>query len=242
MAPFSPAPSRLPRHVAIIMDGNGRWAKKHKAKVAFGHRTGVEALREVIRESSDLGIEALSVYAFSTENWSRSPEEVDALMQLLLEFFASEIDELDEKNVCIRILGDIDGLPGPQREAVLRAQDRTRANTGLKLNIALNYGGRAELVKACRELAAMAARGEIAPDQIDDAMLANHLYTQGLPDVDLMIRTSGEMRLSNFLLYQCAYAEFLFPEVLWPDFTVEHYRQALAAFSDRDRRFGGRKG
>ena len=233
---------KLPRHVAIIMDGNGRWAKKHKAKAAFGHRSGVEALRGIIRESSDLGIEALSIYAFSTENWSRSPEEVGALMQLLLEFFASEIDELDQKQVCIRILGDIDGLPGPQREAVLNAQTRTQHNTGLKLNIALNYGGRAELVKACQELAALAAKGEIDPGQIDQQLLADHLYTHGLPDVDLLIRTSGEMRLSNFLLFQCAYAEFLFPEVLWPDFTVEHYHQALDAFAGRDRRFGGRKG
>jgi len=234
-------PDKMPRHVAIIMDGNGRWAKKHKAKVAVGHRSGVEALRGIIRESSDLGIEALSIYAFSTENWSRSPEEVGALMQLLLEFFASEIDELDEKNVCIRILGDIPGLPAPQREAVLRAQERTCANTGLKLNIALNYGGRAELVNACQELAQLAAEGKLQPEAIDQQMLADHLYTRGLPDVDLMIRTSGEMRLSNFLLYQCAYAEFLFPTVLWPDFAVADYHDALDAYAGRDRRFGGRK-
>jgi len=233
--------AKLPRHVGIIMDGNGRWAKKHKAKAAFGHRSGVEALRAIIRESSDLGIEALSIYAFSTENWSRSPEEVGALMQLLLEFFASEIDELDQKQVCIRILGDIPGLPAPQREAVLRAQERTCANTGLKLNIALNYGGRAELVNACQELAQLAAEGKLQPEAIDQQMLADHLYTRGLPDVDLMIRTSGEMRLSNFLLYQCAYAEFLFPTVLWPDFAVADYHDALDAYAGRDRRFGGRK-
>ena len=236
------APAALPRHVAIIMDGNGRWAQRHKVKVALGHRSGVEALRGIVRESSDLGIEALSLYAFSTENWARSPEEVGALMQLLLEFFASETDELDEKNVCIRILGDIGGLPPPQREAVKGAQARTANNTGLRLNIALNYGGRAELVKACRELAALAAAGELAPADIDEARLADHLYTRGLPDVDLLIRTSGEMRLSNFFLYQCAYAEFVFPTVLWPDFTVAHYHQALGAYAGRDRRFGGRKG
>ena len=232
----------LPRHVAVIMDGNGRWAKRHALQVAMGHRKGVEALRGIIRESSDLGIEALSIYAFSTENWSRDKAEVEALMGLLLEYFSSEIDELDENNVCIRILGDIDGLPAPQREAVLNAQNRTQANTGLKLNIALNYGGRLELVKACRELAALAAKGEIDPNEIDQQMLADHLYTRGLPDVDLLIRTSGEMRLSNFLLYQCAYAEFLFPAVLWPDFTIDDYHDALTAFGGRERRFGGRKG
>ena len=234
------AESGLPRHVAIIMDGNGRWAKKHKLQVALGHRKGVEALRSIIRESSDLGIEALSLYAFSTENWKRAKTEVEALMALLLEFFSSEIEELDEKNVCIRILGDKDGLPSRQREAVIQAEMRTEKNTGLKLNIAINYGGRAELAMAARELARMAVRGEIAPDEIDEECLARHLYTKGLPDVDLMIRTSGEMRLSNFLLYQCAYAEFDFPSVLWPDFDLEAYHKALDAFRNRDRRFGGR--
>ena len=230
----------LPRHVAIIMDGNGRWAKQHKLQVALGHRRGVEALREIIRESSDLGIEALSLYAFSTENWRRDPQEVAALMGLLLEFFTSEIDELNEKNVCIRILGDKDGMPEKQREALISAEERTKSNTGLKLNIAINYGGRAELARAARSLAKKAAAGEIAPDAIDEAALEKELYTCGLPDVDLLIRTSGEMRLSNFLLYQCAYAEFVFPTVLWPDFDLAAYHEALAAFGARDRRFGGR--
>ena len=231
----------LPRHVAIIMDGNGRWAKAHKIKVALGHRKGVEALRSIIRESSDLGIEALSLYAFSTENWRRSPQEVEALMGLLLEYFTSEIDELDEKNVRIRILGDKDGMPEKQRAALYNAENRTADNTGLKLNIAINYGSRAELVRAARRLAEKAVKGEIAPESIDDAMFADELYTAGLPDVDLLIRTSGEMRLSNFLLYQCAYAEFLFPKTLWPDFTLDDYHAALSAFAGRDRRFGGRK-
>ncbi len=231
----------LPRHVAIIMDGNGRWAKQHKIQVALGHRRGVEALRAIIRESSDLGIEALSLYAFSTENWKRSPQEVEALMALLLEFFTSEIDELDEKNVCIRILGDKDGMPPRQRDALIRAEARTGGNTGLKLNIALNYGGRAELARAARILARKAAAGELRPEDITEDTLANELYTHGLPDVDLLIRTSGEMRLSNFLLYQCAYAEFLFPTVLWPDFSLEDYHRALDAFARRDRRFGGRE-
>ena len=231
----------LPRHVAIIMDGNGRWAKQHKIQVALGHRKGVETLRAIIRESSDLGIEALSLYAFSTENWRRSPEEVSALMGLLLEFFTSEIDELDQKNVCIRILGDKEGMPEKQREALYNAEARTDKNTGLKLNIALNYGGRAELVRAAQILAEKAVRGEIKPEEIDETAFSDALYTRGLPDVDLLIRTSGEMRLSNFLLYQCAYAEFEFPTVLWPDFSLEDYHKALDTFASRDRRFGGRK-
>lgn len=231
---------KLPRHVAIIMDGNGRWAKKHKLKVAMGHRQGTEALRSIIRESSDLGIEALSLYAFSTENWKREAQEVEALMGLILEFFSSEIDELDEKNVCIRILGDKDGLPEKQRDVLYDAEERTGQNTGLKLNIAINYGGRAEIVRASQALAKKALAGEIKPEEIDEAMLARELYTKDLPDVDLLIRTSGEMRLSNFLLYQCAYAEFLFPEVLWPDFDLAAYHEALHAFGNRERRFGGR--
>ena len=230
----------LPRHVAIIMDGNGRWAKQHKIQVALGHRKGVETLRAIIRESSDLGIESLTLYAFSTENWRRSPEEVSALMGLLLEYFTSEIDELDEKNVRIRILGDKDGMPEKQRAALYNAEERTKNNTGLNLNIAINYGGRAELVRAAQILAAKAVKGEIKPEDIDEAALSNELYTKGQPDVDLLIRTSGEMRLSNFLLYQCAYAEFEFPTVLWPDFDLAAYHEALDAFRHRDRRFGGR--
>ena len=232
---------QLPRHVAIIMDGNGRWAKQHMLKVAMGHRAGVEALRSIIRESSDTGIEALSLFAFSTENWRRSQAEVDALMQLLLEYFAREIDELDENRVRIRILGEKAGLPQPQREVLIRAEERTKDNGGLRLNIAINYGGRQEIVRAARLLAEKAVSGEIRPDEIDEAAFAGCLYTAGLPDVDLLIRTSGEMRLSGFLLYQCAYAEFLFPEKLWPDFTLEDYRAALRAYAQRDRRFGGRK-
>ena len=232
--------ARLPRHVAIIMDGNGRWAKKHRLGISTGHRQGTETLREIIRHTSDLGIEALSIYAFSTENWNRSREEVAALMQLILDFFASEIDELDARNVRILILGDKSGLPDKQREVLMQAEERTCRNTGLKLNIALNYGGRAELARAARELAMLVQSGEITPAMIDEKAMADHLYTRGQPDVDLMIRTSGEMRLSNFMLYQCAYAEFLFPAVLWPDFTVADYDEALKAYGGRERRFGGR--
>ncbi len=232
--------NRLPRHVGIIMDGNGRWAKKNGLRVALGHRAGTEALREIIRNSSDIGIEALSLYAFSTENWSRSKVEVDALMALLLEFFGSEIDELHEKNVRILILGDKDGLPEKQRQALISAETRTAGNTGLKLNIAVNYGGRAEIVRAARLIAQDAAAGRLSPEAVDEAAVSARLYTAGMPDVDLLIRTSGEMRLSGFMLWQCAYAEFIVPATLWPDFTLADYHACLASFQQRERRFGGR--
>lgn len=233
---------KLPDHVAIIMDGNGRWAKQHKQAVAFGHRAGTENLREIIRHTDDLGIGALTLYAFSTENWKRSAEEVAALMQLILDFFNSEIDELDAKNVRITILGDLDDpqLPVKQRAALLEAQVRTAKNTGLRLNICVNYGGRREIVKAAQEIAIQVQAGALSAEQITERTVADHLYTRGQSDVDLLIRTSGEMRLSNFLLYQCAYAEFVFPKTLWPDFTVQEYDTILENFGSRDRRFGGR--
>ncbi len=231
---------KLPEHVAIIMDGNGRWAKKHRLSVSKGHRQGTETLREIIRHTDDLGIKVLSLYAFSTENWNRSEEEVGALMQLILDFFASEIDELDAKNVRILILGEKGRLPEKQREVLKDAEQRTEKNTGLRLNIAVNYGGRAELVKAVQEIAVLAKNGAVRPEEIGEQTISDHLYTRGQPDVDLLIRTSGEQRLSNFLLYQNAYAEFVFPETLWPDFTVHDYDLALEAYGKRDRRFGGR--
>lgn len=231
---------KLPKHVAIIMDGNGRWARKHKLNVSGGHRQGTETLREIIRHTDDLGIGALSLYAFSTENWNRSEEEVAALMQLILDFFSTEIDELDAKNVRILILGDKRALPEKQRETLQEAETRTRKNTGLRLNIAINYGGRAELVKAVREISTLVRNGAMREDEITEQTISDHLYTKGQPDVDLLIRTSGEQRLSNFLLYQNAYAEFVFPSVLWPDFTVHDYDEALEAYAHRDRRFGGR--
>ena len=232
---------RLPKHVAIIMDGNGRWAKQHKVKIAMGHRTGTETLREIIRNSSDIGISALSLYAFSTENWGRPQSEVDALMQLILVFFASEIDELCEKNVRILILGDKSALPEKQRLTLLSAEQRTAGNTGLKLNIAINYGSRAELARAAQSLARDVQAGLLQPEDITEQLLSSRLYTAGLPDVDLLIRTSGEMRLSNFLLFQCAYAEFVFPEVLWPDFDLAQYHQCISQFQSRKRRFGKRE-
>lgn len=229
----------LPRHVAIIMDGNGRWAKQHAFSVMMGHRKGVETLREIIRYSSDIGIEVLSLYAFSTENWSRPEPEVAALMRLIVEFFHSEIDELHENKVKIRILGDIEGLTASARDAVIQAMNRTRDNTGLQLNIALNYGARDELTRVVNSLVQDAREGNLR-EAIGWEDIADRLYTSGQPDVDLLIRTSGEQRLSNFLLYQSAYAEMIFPQKLWPDYTVTDYQDALSAFARRERRFGGR--
>ena len=232
---------RLPKHVAIIMDGNGRWAQQHSLQIAMGHQAGVESLREIIRESSDIGINTLSLYAFSTENWQRSAAEVGALMALLLRYFKSEIDELDEKNVRIRILGDKQGLPEQQRDAVIRAEERTKNNTGLNLCIALNYGGRSEILRAAKSLAQQVKDGTLRTDDITEDVFSRELYTAGLPDVDLLIRTSGEQRLSGFLLWQCSYAEFEFPATLWPDFTLDDYHKALEIYRQRDRRYGGRK-
>ena len=234
-------PDRLPRHVAIIMDGNGRWASARGLPRSAGHAAGTEALRDIIRASDDWGIECLTIYAFSTENWARSKDEVGALMSLLLRYFASEIDELDEKNVRILILGDVAGLPAPQRDAVERAMARTKDNTGLKLNIALNYGGRAELIRAARRLSERVQSGELQPGAIDEAAFARELYTAGQPDVDLLIRTSGELRLSNFLPWQTAYAEMVFDKTYWPDFDRAAYLRALREYAGRSRRFGREK-
>ena len=234
-------PDVMPRHVAIIMDGNGRWAKNRGLPRSAGHAAGTEALRDIIRASDDWGIKHLTLYAFSTENWSRSKEEVGALMSLLLKYFESEIDELDAKGVRILILGDVDGLPEAQRRAVCNAMERTKDNAGLRLNIALNYGGRAELVRAARALAQQVQNGERTVDQIDEAAFGDQLYTSGQPDVDLLIRTSGEMRLSNFLPWQTAYAEMVFDKIYWPDFDRAAYLKALREFASRNRRFGGVK-
>ena len=226
----------LPKHVAIIMDGNGRWAAKRGLPRSFGHRAGVNRLREIIRFSSDAGIAALTLYAFSTENWQRPSDEVGTLMNLLIEYFNNEIDELNENNVRIFGLGDIDGMPEKVAEAIHSAERRTDKNTGLKLNIALNYGGRAEILRAVK-IAAKLPESEL--EALDADGFENLLYTAGLPKLDLLIRTAGEQRISNFLLYQCAYAEFYFTDAFWPDFTKARYIEALTAFAARSRRFGG---
>ena len=231
----------IPRHVAIIMDGNGRWATKRGLPRSAGHRAGMEALRDLITASSELGIEALTLYAFSTENWKRPRDEVGTLFSLVVEYFNREISELHENGVRIRILGDISCVPQKARAALMRAEDITHDNRGLKLNLAINYGARAELVRAARALAEDVSNGGMAPDAIDEAAVSSRLYTSGQPDVDLLIRTGGEMRLSNFLLYQSAYAELLFTDTLFPDFDKAHYLDAIREFQGRSRRFGAIK-
>lgn len=233
-------PERMPRHVAIIMDGNGRWAKKRGVPRAMGHRAGVEAMRAIIRESSDLGVEVLSLYAFSTENWKRSTEEVGVLMGLLLEFCSREVENLYRNNVRIRIIGDVEHMPEPQRTALNNAMTCTADRTGLQLNFAINYGGRDELRRAARRLCEQALAGALTPEDITEETLRQALDTAGQPDADLVIRTSGEERMSNFLPFQAAYAELQFPQILWPDFGVDEYHAALENFAGRDRRFGGR--
>lgn len=229
-------PLEIPKHVAIIMDGNGRWAQSRKLPRSAGHRAGTDRLRGIIRLSSDLGVQSLTLYAFSTENWKRPSDEVGTLMGLLIEYFTREIDELFSNNVRIRIIGAYEEFPAGVRGTVERAMQRTESNTGLNLNIALNYGSRAEILRAAN-LAAKQAQED--GGDITAELFESHLYTKGQADVDLLIRTSGEQRLSNFLLYQVSYAEFLFPEEYWPDFSDECYIQALKAYQNRSRRFGG---
>ncbi len=227
----------LPKHVAVIMDGNGRWAKARKLSRSAGHRAGVDRLRGIIRMSSDLGIASLTLYAFSTENWKRPSDEVGTLMALLIEYFTKEIDELFSNNVRIHIIGAYEDFAPTVRGVIERAMKRTQANTGLNLNIALNYGSRAEILRAAN-LAMKQAISE-GKSEITAETLEENLYTAGQPEVDLIIRTSGEQRFSNFLLYQISYAEFLFPEEYWPDFSDEAYLSALRVYQSRSRRFGG---
>jgi undecaprenyl diphosphate synthase len=231
----------IPRHVAIIMDGNGRWAKRRRLPRVAGHRQGVEALRDIIRTSSDLGIGFLTLFAFSTENWKRPESEVHALMSLMVEFLEKEIRELHENGIRIHMIGEMEGLPSNARQAVCNAMETTRDNKGLQVNIAINYGSRTEIVHAVRQIAAGVSSGRIAQDDITEELFSYYLDTKGIPDPDLMIRTSGECRLSNFLLYQSAYTELIFTDksVLWPDFTKEKYLEAISGYQSRIRRFGG---
>ncbi len=233
-----PPKEKLPRHIAFIMDGNGRWARSKGLPRSAGHAAGTEALRDIIRACDEFKIEYMSIYAFSTENWQRPADEVNTLMSLITKYFLSEIDELHEKGVCIRILGDISAFPDEQRNALINAQARTKDNKGLKLNIALNYGGRAEIVFAARKLAEKCVSGDIKPSDISQDTLSDEMYTCGEPDVDLLIRTSGDMRLSNFMLWQTWYSEIIFNPVYWPDYNRARLIADLNEYSRRDRRFG----
>ena len=224
----------LPQHVAVIMDGNGRWAKERGLVRSAGHSEGMKSLIRIVRHSSDIGIKYLTVYAFSTENWKRSSDEVSGIFKLLVLYVKSELDELCKNNVKLRIIGDVSALPEDARRSIEYAHDRTEENTGLVFTVALNYGGRAEIVRAVNEAVKQGR-------EVTEESFAGLLYTAGMPDPDLIIRTGGEMRISNFLIWQCAYSEIVVSDVYWPDFTEEEYEKCLLEFEKRDRRFGGVK-
>lgn len=229
---------RLPQHVAVIMDGNGRWAKQRGLPRVVGHRRGVDALKSLLRCCKDWGIQALTAYAFSTENWGRPLEEVEFLMMLFERVLRRELQEMIEEGVQIHFVGDLAALPGSLQAEIERAMAATRANQKIKFVVATNYGGRREILQACRQIAAQVHQGKLALDDIDEGLFERHLYTAGIQDPDLLIRTSGEMRVSNFLLWQMAYAELYVTETLWPDFDRTEFHRALTDYQKRQRRFG----
>jgi len=233
-----PTSSRKPRHLAIIMDGNGRWAERRQRPRTLGHRAGLKAVQVCIDYCLARGIEALTLFAFSSENWNRPQEEVGALMKLFLRMLDSEVEELHRRGVCVAFIGDRSGFPEAIRARMAVAESLTRANKQLALCIAAGYGGRSDIAQACRQLAAEAAAGTLEPAAIDEAMLHSRLALAGLPEPDLFIRTGGDLRISNFLLWQLAYTELWFTETLWPDLDASVLDAALAAFADRERRFG----
>jgi len=229
---------KLPRHIAVIMDGNGRWAKKRSLPRVRGHQVGMESVRAVISTCARTGIEYLSLYAFSTENWLRPETEVRALMLLLKTFAQKEFDNLHRANICVRAMGEIERLPKDIYGLVQNVLEKTKDNTGMVLNIGWSYGAREEIVRAAKTIADKAARGELDPAAIDKECIEQHLYTADIPDPDLLIRTSGEMRISNFMLWQIAYTELYVTNVLWPDFREEETLRAIAEYQTRKRRFG----
>ena len=229
----------MPRHVAIIMDGNRRWARERGLPAIEGHRRGMIALRHVTRAASDLGIAALTVYGFSTQNWNRKISEISLLFELCVHFARNELIELRRNNVRVRVIGDWQSLPSKPRDALADLQTKTASGTGLWLNLAVNYSSHAELERAVKEIARDVARGQLAPDSIDEAVIGRYLYTADLPELDLLIRPGGERRLSNFLLYQAAYAELVMTDVYWPEFSKDDFVRALIEFQQRERRFGG---
>ena len=229
---------KLPRHIAIIMDGNGRWAKKQGKKRVFGHYQGVKTVRNIVENSVELKIPYLTLYTFSTENWNRPKEEVDALMNLLVETLKDQLKDLMRQNIKLNAIGDLSQLPKQTYDTLQDVLHQTAQNTGMVLSIALNYGGRHEIVQMTVDLAKKVKNNIILPDNIDENKINLHLYTHNLPDVDLMIRTGGEKRISNFLLWKIAYAELYFTDTLWPDFDQQNYYNALADYQKRERRFG----
>ena len=242
MSPDSAPPQALPRHIAIIMDGNGRWAQARGLPRIAGHRQGAEAVRRTVRAAGELGIPYLTLFGFSSENWKRPIEEVGDLMGLLRHYLRGEIAELHKNGVRLRVIGDLARLAPDIVTLIVNAEALTRDNPGVNLTIALSYGGRAEIVAAVRAIAAKAANGGLAPEAIDETAISRHLFTDGMPDPDLLIRTSGEQRISNFLLWQCAYSELVFTKTLWPDFGQADLVQAIADFGCRERRYGASVG
>ncbi|MCA0304761.1 MAG: isoprenyl transferase [Proteobacteria bacterium] len=240
--PAQPDPAPGPQHVAIIMDGNGRWAKARGLPRVAGHRRGADAVRRVVRGAGELGVPVLTLFAFSTENWGRPADEVSDLMGLLRHYLRNELEELHRNGARLRVIGNRDGLAGDIVRDISDAERLTGSNARIDVNICINYGARDEILRASRNLARRVAAGEIKPDDIDEARFERELLTAGLPDPDLLIRTSGEQRISNFLLWQCAYAELVFVDTLWPDFGKEHLEQAIAEFRRRERRYGGVRG
>lgn len=231
--------NNIPKHIAIIMDGNGRWAKARNLPRTMGHKAGVETIRNIVKEADALGVKYVTFYAFSTENWKRPKEEVNALMKLLVQYLRKELDELHENGVVINVLGDISRLPEECINEINRAKEKTKNNTGLVMNMALNYGGRAEIVRAIKNIVLDAKEEKIDINDIDEAFINKYLYTANMPDPDMIIRPSGEQRLSNFLLWQCAYSEFWYSDINWPDFTAENLKEAIIDYQKRNRRFGG---
>ncbi len=229
---------RLPQHVAIIMDGNGRWAKKRGNSRVFGHKNGVKAVRAVTEAAAELGIGYVTLYAFSTENWNRPKLEVDALMSLLVSTISSETKTLMKNNVRLGVIGCVDNLPKDVRRKLMECIDNTSQNTGLTLNLALSYSSRWEITDAVQKIAEKVKNNELQPDEINVDIISNHLTTANIPDPELMIRTSGELRISNFLLWQLAYAELYFSDILWPDFQKQDFYDALFDYQNRERRFG----
>jgi undecaprenyl diphosphate synthase len=235
---FALDPNRLPRHVAIIMDGNGRWAQKKGLARVRGHAAGAESVRKVVTLARKIGLQYLTLYAFSEENWQRPATEIRALMGLLMRYLRRELAEMQEKQIALRVIGDAARLPEAVQRELARATAATAANPRMVLTVALSYGGRSEIARAAQSLAQEVRAGRLRPEEIDQSLFSRYLYTAGMPDPDLLIRTSGEFRLSNFLLWQSAYTEFYFTETLWPDFREEDFLQALMEYQQRGRRFG----
>ena len=233
--------NNIPNHIAIIMDGNGRWAKQRFLPRTVGHKAGVEAIRDVVKECSTLGVKHLTLYAFSTENWKRPVLEVEALMNLLVTYLSKEVRELHQNNVRLNTIGDITKLPEKAINSLNESIELTKDNDGLTLNLALNYGSRSDIKNAIIDIAKNYKNGKISIEDIGEELIANYLSTKSIPDPDLIIRTSGEQRISNFLLWEMAYSEFYFTDVYWPDFTKEELRKAIYTYQNRDRRFGGLK-